>query len=698
MERSLNAVRCLLVTCCVAFLLFLVGFVLVGLPVAFLFPACGDQLVASPDIALLPPNQTLTCKSMNVSSFGEAVVKQLQDPPPEAAQACGEIIDTDVVENKTVAQTCLEFCHQRLGTTFRIMYLGMVVSKAPDLNTSAAEERKATSACLKAEVGFRARDIAWLLAFAALMYRLLGILFAMGTYMSSASGDSTALCVAPDSEICRDDGPFANGNVGLPWRYCYEARSDFEASRFKLLVSLFGILTEPFFDVVSLASYLRHGQPFYFVVASLGLVGSAASTGDPLQADCLVEWYRSYSRGFKTRGLLRAQAGDVTEVMCSTAVQLYAALVMTTEPTQVLMLLFFAVLSLGFTLPEIWEGRWLLRDPKLKACNFDNFYEMEAARHRVGKAWKWFHSFLAVAFVELWILLCSARWGLLVHQFWHFRESPGYLPVVLGLPLLLSLSYAFLLLLRFCCRSPRPGFIAVYLFVLVAESSVVPAPLTSLLCMDVLFAGGRSPFAEYYFRTFHWEWQLLLWMLCWFLTLGLSESCLCALAWASLSRLGTSLPWKLGVTTAGGICVAALWAYLLQDFDWQQSLTALAAFAQVLFHGGALLVVHLGSWWMAYSFLFEEPGSQPRSAETAEEGGGTDTEAPLTSAQPLLHADSVAPSDGPSWSAADAATSFLDSIPELECALPGMPQRPSTRRRGGAEIFHSHAACRPMSA
>ena len=617
MERCLNAVRCLLVTLCVAFLLFLVSAALICPPLAFYFPACGDQLVASPESALLPPNQTLTCKSMNVSSFAEAVAKHLQDPPPEAARACGEIFDTDVVENKTVAQTCLEFCHQRLDTTFRIMYLG-VLSKAPDLNTS-AEERKATFACLKAEVGFRARDGAWLLALVALMYRLLGILFAMGTYMSSASGDSTALCVAPDSEICRDDGPSANGNIGLPWRYCYEARSDFEASRFKLLVSFFGTLTEPFFDVVSLvahpftiptppsphllilllwmqwaaiephghtltplkllqflcppkrwslfleqigeteASFLRHGQPFYFVAATFGLLLSGGLGGDPLQADCLVEWYRSYSRGFKTRGLPLAQNRDFVEVVCSSMVQLYAALVLTTEPTQVLMLLFFAVLSLGLTLPEIMEGGRLLKDPKLKASNVENFYEMEAARQRVGQAWKWFPSFVAVALVELGILLFSARWGFLVNQLWHWKQRhPPFecLVVAFVLQFLVTLGYAFLLLFRWWCRSPRPALVAIVCFYVVAQCSVVPGLFTSLPCIDVLFAGGRSPFAEYYFRTFHWDWQLLLWMLCWLLTLGLSESCLCALAWASLSRIGTSLPWKLGVTTAWGICVA----------------------------------------------------------------------------------------------------------------------------------------------
>ena len=307
------------------------------------------------------------------------------------------------------------------------------------------------------------------------------------------------------------------------------------------------------------ASFLRHGQPFYFVAATFGLLLSGGLGGDPLQADCLVEWYRSYSRGFKTRGLPLAQNRDFVEVMCSSMVQLYAALVLTTEPTQVLMLLFFAVLSLGLTLPEIMEGGRLLKDPKLKASNVENFYEMEAARQRVGQAWKWFPSFVAVALVELGILLFSARWGFLVNQLWHWKQRhPPFecLVVAFVLQFLVTLGYAFLLLFRWWCRSPRPALVAIVCFYVVAQCSVVPGLFTSLPCIDVLFAGGRSPFAEYYFRTFHWDWQLLLWMLCWLLTLGLSESCLCALAWASLSRIGTSLPWKLGVTTAWGICVA----------------------------------------------------------------------------------------------------------------------------------------------
>ncbi|CAE7697408.1 unnamed protein product [Symbiodinium sp. CCMP2592] len=549
-----------------------------------------------------------------------AVDKAPQERSDEWWEACDSIIAADTTDNGTAAETCLAAC---------------TLKQLDKLNDE-------LRACLKSSTGLFWQP--WLpstlhVLGLAFLYRLLGFVLTGCKIRQEAVAEQepAATHVPPDPDTCKHGGPFARGKLGLlPSCMDIKVVSDRQASERKLLISFFSILTEPLFDVVSLASYLRNGQPFYFAVAGLGFFVTAYNSQDPLQADGLVEWYRSYRRGFKTRGLLEVQVADLPEVAVSTWLQLYAGLVMT-EPTQVLMLLFFACLSLGLTLPEILEARKLLHDMQLEASNFNNFYEVEAARQ--GKDYGL--SFLSVWLVENIVLLMSRRWG---YKQWHLE--PLEYRVAQGLCLLLILGSIVLLLLRCCCCSPRPTwaprrcgglFKLVIMHVCTTCFAMFYSFLQFLLCVDVFCSGG-SPLAEFYSRNFDWDWPPVLGMLSWLVVLGLSEGCLCALVWASLSYMFTSFPWKLGVTTACGISLAALWGYILQNFDWMRTLTVLAAAAQVAFH----IVAFFGStvaccglaWVIDYS----------GAAEAAEQGGGTDTEA-ATPSVALLRVDPAGPGD-----------------------------------------------------
>ena len=101
-------------------------------------------------------------------------------------------------------------------------------------------------------------------------------------------------------------------------------------------------------------TYARAGQPFYLAISGMGFLASAILTSDPLQAGGVLEWLLSYNRGYKIKGLVKHQAGELLEVISSTSVQLYAAQCMSpgTSAWTILQLLVFAGLSMAIALPE----------------------------------------------------------------------------------------------------------------------------------------------------------------------------------------------------------------------------------------------------------------------------------------------------------------------------------------------------------
>ena len=300
-----------------------------------------------------------------------------------ANSSCQSIHNTDVVSNETEAQECTAWCEEHLGRGAGAPLFGVVM--VGDLLDGVVSIFKS---CYKAKLAAVADSYIpnpWLVG---ALYRFFGLLPAAivlccGSHQARQNEDEAPAGVnPPDRLCCRDDGPFCRGNLGFPW-CCWRAPDDFMASRVKLAISAIGILTEPLFDAITVTTFLKKGQPLYFVVMLLGLVFSCRSSGwDGLQAQGALAFVPSWQRGFATKELLNQRKHDLWECSLSTCIQLYVALTLSWKesPSTILQFGAFGCMSLVLSLPEAVPP-W----PK----NFDDFYEVEDAKkqhsHRVLK-------------------------------------------------------------------------------------------------------------------------------------------------------------------------------------------------------------------------------------------------------------------------------------------------------------------------
>ena len=202
------------------------------------------------------------------------------------------------------------------------------------------------------------------------------------TAEDSADGESSTAIEdtglnPPKGEGCEYSGPpcLSDCCTGC----CWQPPTDFCASRWALAKSALSVLTEPLFDVFSIATFLKNGQPFYFLVLICGFAMSSASSGlDGLQAKGAMALVKSWHRGFPTKELLQHKRHDLPENMVSTSIQLYACLTLSSSdnPENVIMFGVFAWLCLCSTLADatLWLG---------KSLNYDDFYEVERAKKEV---------------------------------------------------------------------------------------------------------------------------------------------------------------------------------------------------------------------------------------------------------------------------------------------------------------------------
>ena len=328
----------------------------------------------------------------------------LEAAPP----SCQSINATDVAANTSVAQECQEWCEHNLGRgagapiVFQVSFALM----EPRYH----EICKLFITCFKAEVAMMGAHIPnkWLVG---LIYRGVGLLPAiillsqklkrMKLWRSTAedSEDGESGTTTEDTEVnlpkgegCECSGPpcLSDCCIGC----CWQPPTDFCASRWALAKSAFSVLMEPLFDVFSIVTFLKSGQPFYFLAFIIGLVFSFVSSGDSLQAKGAMALVKSWHRGFPTKELLRHKRLDLPENIVSTFIQLYACLTLSSSdnPKNVIM---FGVFG--------WSSLWLtLADATLcldESLNYDDFYEVERARKEV-KGKKYVRPVVLVAMVQ----------------------------------------------------------------------------------------------------------------------------------------------------------------------------------------------------------------------------------------------------------------------------------------------------------
>lgn len=318
-----------------------------------------------------------------------------------APSSCQSIHNTDVVSNETEAQECTVWCEDHLGRGAGAPLFSWVMVLDATLSGDDAEAANIFKSCWKAKLAAVAGSYIpnpWLVGF---LYRFFGLLPAAivlwrGSHQARQNEDEAPPDVnPPDPLCCRDDGPFRHGNLGFPW-CCRRASNDFMASRFKLAISAWGIVTEPLFDAVTVTTFLKNGQPIYLLVMLFGLSSSFESSGfDGLQAQGALAFVPSWQRGFATKELLEQRKSDLWECSLSTCIQLYAALTLSWKesPFQILQFGAFGCMSLVLSLPEAVPP-----SPK----NFDDFYEVEdAKKEHIHRVLKYIPSVLVVASVQV---------------------------------------------------------------------------------------------------------------------------------------------------------------------------------------------------------------------------------------------------------------------------------------------------------
>ena len=380
-----------LMSLCVGWMVTLIGeIVLFGS--IFASPIVGPKLDC-----WLAPNRTSTERSCDEVRFGEDrhytlerfyYAKRNDLTLDYAPSSCQSIHNTDVVSNETEAQDCTAWCEEHLGRGAGAPIYFVVIVVAALERRDAAEPANIFKSCWKANLAAVADSYIpnpWLVG---VLYRFFGLLPAAivlwrGSHQARQNEDEAPPDVnPPDRLCCRDDGPFRHGNLGFPW-CCWRASNDLCASRWKLFIAAFGIVTEPLFDAITVTTFLKNGQPFYFVAMLFGLYCSFFVSGrDGLQAQGALAFVPSWQRGFATKELLKQRRYDMWECFFSTCIQLYAALTLSWKesPFEILQFGAFGCMSLVLSLPEAVQP-----SPK----NFDDFYEVEDAKktpiHRVCK-------------------------------------------------------------------------------------------------------------------------------------------------------------------------------------------------------------------------------------------------------------------------------------------------------------------------
>ena len=330
-----------------------------------------------------------------------------------APSSCRSIHSTDVVSNEREAQECTAWCEEHLGRGAGAPLCDWLTFESLFLGGDDAEAANIFKSCWKANLAAVADSSyipnPWLVG---VLYRFFGllpaaILFWRGSHQARQNEDEAPPdVIPPDRLCCRDDGPFRHGNLGFPW-CCRRASNDLCASRWKLRISGLGILTEPLFDAITVTTFLKNGQPFYFVVMLFGLFFSFSSSGwDGLQAQGALAFVPSWQRGFATKELLEHRNHDFYECSLSTCIQLYAAMALSWKesPLEVLQLGAFGCMSQLLSLPDTVPPR-----PR----NFDNFYEVEDAKKKhIHTVLKYIPSVLVVFSVQ-----CLQNLQNFMHQF-----------------------------------------------------------------------------------------------------------------------------------------------------------------------------------------------------------------------------------------------------------------------------------------
>ena len=336
----------------------------------------------------------------------------LETAPP----SCQSIKATDVAANTS---ECEEWCEHNLGRgagapillpLFHRVVQGMVRSVDDPVDV---ETWNLFMMCFKAEVAVMGAYIPnkWLVG---LIYRGVGLLPAIILFQklkrmklwrstsedSEDSSDDESGTAIEDTDLNppKGEGHECSGPPCLSdccTGCCWQPPTDFCKSRWDLANSALSVLTEPLSDVFSIVTFLKNGQPFYFLVLICGFAESSANSGhDGLQAKGAMALVKSWHRGFPTKELLRHKWHDLPENVVSTFIQLYACFTLSSSdnPKEVIMFGVFAWLSLGLTLAD--ATLWL--DESL---NYDDFYEVQRAKKEV-KGKKYVLPVFLVAFVQ----------------------------------------------------------------------------------------------------------------------------------------------------------------------------------------------------------------------------------------------------------------------------------------------------------
>ena len=348
-----------------------------------------------------------------------------------APRSCQLIHATDVASSTSKAQQCAAWCEEQHLSQSAVLFAGVILTD----NKTITHGRKLFTTCFKAEMAAVVGTYIpnkWL---AGLLYRLVGLMPAALLLWRSkpddGADDETQSTNPPDRHPpCKRDGPFPDGDLGFPWNItvgcCWRPTTDFIAARFHLAKSAFSVVTEPLFDAISVFTFLKNGQPFYFAGMIYGLTASFAWSGDGLQSGGALALVPSWRRGFATKDLLQHRLSDLPECFISTCIQLYAALSLSwsQDPCNVVQLGMFAWMSILLTLPEattviivlprfgMSERLWNLFESRFESfghlrslfvqqggVNVDDFYEVENAKKQIGIR-RYILSIVLVAFTQ----------------------------------------------------------------------------------------------------------------------------------------------------------------------------------------------------------------------------------------------------------------------------------------------------------
>eukprot|EP00438_Fugacium_kawagutii_P032255 Skav209886 [mRNA] locus=scaffold2642:232902:234173:- [translate_table: standard] len=320
------------------------------------------------DHALAPEGPTLSLHWQDDAGFIFNVEERVRNTSAMPMK-CFSILQSDVVPNISVAHDCRSWCRESLGLGSAFAY-AFSPYHYMIMSYYYTSEFHILKTCWKVETASWALEWmphVWLIYFYSLAYGSISAFTLL--YLLYVNHSPNELSY---SKFFECDSPASSGESS-------GESSGIGEANWSLHFGVLGTLVEPSLDLLSVLTFLHNGQPHFAFYVILGLLLSFRHSCDPFQLKGARAAAESFKQGFESKEFLQHKKIERIETLISTAVQVYAVLILDIRAVQffaALNLMGGAAFSVLVSLPSQQEARWIMDAPPVP-INLENAEEIQ---------------------------------------------------------------------------------------------------------------------------------------------------------------------------------------------------------------------------------------------------------------------------------------------------------------------------------